>query len=537
MTFDALLTGYLRDTKSSLELFLPGLALCATIVVLLLNRLCGLDRRLPAYGTALGGAVVAFALALLQFWEWSVATRASSEFFTGLLIFDKFTAFLQLFLLLFLVMTITLTVLSGIPDLEDGPDFYTLLLGSVVGMLLMVSANHLLIVFLGIEMLSVPSYAMVGFTKGRRQSSEAALKYVVYGAGAAGVMLYGISLIAGLTGTASLPELADRLQTVFLHETGGVQNAAVRTLVLGMLMVMVGFAFKLSVVPFHFWCPDAFHGAPAEVGGFLSVASKAAAFSLLVRVVLAFISPEASTLTSTYLALGVGVGVVAVVTTTFGNFAAYAQTNMKRLLAYSTIAHAGYMLLAVSAVMVLQASPDLSKSEIDAASSKAIEGLLYYLCVYFFMNLGAFAMVSLIRNQIFSEEIDDYKGLGFQAPLLATCMAICLFSLVGLPPLGGFFAKLVIFASVYEASKASPVMFALLVIGLANTVFSLFYYVRVLKTMILDTRPAGAQRMELPVRSVPGFYVALLSFPVVFLGVNIDWLSRAARNVASAFFH
>jgi NADH-quinone oxidoreductase subunit N len=226
--------------------------------------------------------------------------------------------------------------------------------------------------------------------------------------------------------------------------------------------------------------------------------------------------------------------VLGAVSSTFGNLAAYAQSNIKRLLAYSTIAHAGYMLMAVSALIVVRSAPN---SEWSAGVSRyAIEGLLYYLSVYFFMNLGAFAMVALIRNQILSEEIDDYKGLGFQSPLLAVCMAVCMFSLVGLPPLGGFFAKLVIFASVYEAAKVSPFMFALLVIGLVNTVFSLFYYVRVLKTMVLDTRPAGARRLELPFNSVPGFYVALISFVVVYLGVHIDLLSRTTRNVATTFF-
>jgi NADH-quinone oxidoreductase subunit N len=544
MTFDVLLQRFLGDTKGSLEQFLPTLAVCATIVFMLLNRISGLDRRVPAYATALGGTVVAFLIALLQFWEWNVNNQAAVPLFTGLLVFDKLTAFLQLFLLLFLVLTITLTVLSSIPDLEDGPDFYTLLLGSVVGMLLMVSANHLLIVFLGIEMLSVPSYAMVGFTKGRRQSSEAALKYVVYGAGASGIMLYGLSLIAGITGTVSLPEIAGHLQAIFSREATTVQEPAIRTLVLALLMVMVGFSFKLSIVPFHFWCPDAFHGATAEVAGFLSVASKAAAFTLLVRFALAVVSPEATALHSVYLTLGLGIGVLGAVSSTFGNLAAYAQSNMKRLLAYSTIAHAGYMLMAVSALIVLRTSPDAIKATASPeayalyarASVDAVEGLLYYLCVYLFMNLGAFAIVALIRNQIFSEEIDDYKGLGYQSPALAACMAVCLFSLVGLPPLGGFFAKLAIFASVYEAARVSPFMFVLLVIGLVNTVFSLFYYVRVLKTMLLDTRPAGALKLDLPFNSVPGFYVALVAFPVAFLGVNIDWLSRAARSVASTFF-
>lgn len=538
MTFDELLARYVIDTKSSLELFLPGLALCATIVFLLLNRLSGLDRRLPAHNMALLGTVVALFLSLLPAREWiDIANRPGIEFFSGMLVFDKMTAFLQCFLMLFLFLTITLTVLSGIPDLEDGPDFYTLLLGSAVGMLLMVSANHLLMVFLGIEMLSVPSYAMVGFTKGRRQSSEAALKYVVYGAGAAGVMLYGLSLVAGITGTASLPELASRLQTIFAQDGLGMQDASVRTLVLGLVMVLAGFAFKLSIVPFHFWCPDAFHGAIAEVAGYLSVASKAAAFALLVRVAMAVVSPEITGLSSTYLALGIGLGVVAVVSSTFGNLAAYAQTNMKRMLAYSTIAHAGYMLMAVSAMIVLQSSTTVPADQIVKASNEAMEGLLYYLCVYFFMNLGAFAMVALIRNQILSEEIEDYRGLGYQSPLLVSCMAVCLFSLVGMPPLGGFFAKLAIFASVYEAGKVSPLMYVLLVLGLANTVLSLFYYARVLKTMVFLTRPAGARKVEMSINSVSGMYVLLVSFPVVLLGINIDFLSRAARSVASTFFH
>jgi NADH-quinone oxidoreductase subunit N len=539
MTFDAIFSAYLRDTKLSLELFGPGLALCVTIVLLLLNRLCGLDRRLPAFATALGGTVIAFGLALVQFWNWS-QSGGSAEFFTGMLVFDTFTAFLQVFLLLFLVMTITLTVLSGIPDLEDGPDFYTLLLGSVVGMLLMISANHLLIVFLGIEMLSVPSYAMVGFTKGRRQSSEAALKYVVYGAGAAGVMLYGISLIAGITGTASLPELANRLQLIFLDQDAGVQNAVLRTLVLGLVMVMAGFAFKLSVVPFHFWCPDAFHGAPAEVGGFLSVASKAAAFSLLVRVALAVVSPEASTLSSIYLALGIGLGVIAVITATFGNLAAYAQTNMKRLLAYSTIAHAGYMLMAVSAMVVLMAASDKTASNglvIDERSARAVEGLLYYLAAYLFMNLGAFAITALIRNEIFSEEIEDYRGLGYQAPILAVGMGLCLFSLVGLPPLGGFVGKLFVFASLYDAGFVHPAMWAILAIGALNTVFSLFYYLRVLKTMYLVERPVGARPVRVPTWSTAGVFVLLVTVPLIWpLGLHVQLVSRVARSAALALF-
>src|SRR5207302_9062628 len=209
-------------------------------------------------------------------WElWSQQERAE-PMFTGLLAYDNFTLFVRLFLLAFTILVIWLTILTGIPDQEDSADFYSLLLGAVVGMSLMASANHLLMVFIGVEMASLPSYALAGFLKGKRQSSEAALKYVVYGGGASGIMLYGISLLAGKFGTAYLPDLATAFTTAFKMGLDPI-------IVLGMLFVLVGFAFKISAVPFHFWCPDVFEGAVAEVAGFLSVAFMGVGLSVLVR--------------------------------------------------------------------------------------------------------------------------------------------------------------------------------------------------------------------------------------------------------------
>ena len=443
---------------------------------------------------------------------------------------DQFSIFFRGFLTFFLVFVIALTVLTGIPDDEDAPDFYSLLSGAVIGMMLMSSANHLLMMFLGVEMASVPSYAMTGFLKGRRQSSEAALKFVVYGAGAAGVMLFGISLVAGLLGTAEFPEMASRLQLVFAGKTG-MQDPAVRCLMLGLLMITVGFAFKLSVVPFHFWCPDAFHGASAEVGGFLSVASKAAAFALLVRFTMNLAGKRIGGIGDLgAVTCGLGLGFIAIITSTFGNLAAYSQRNIKRMLAYSTIAHAGYMLMAVSALLVLQSG------KVDAESGqRAIEGLLYYLSVYLFMNLGAFAIVALIRNQTFSEEIDDYKGIAQQSPVLAICMAICLFSLVGIPPLGGFYGKAFIFAALFDATRVHWFMWVVLVAGGVNTVISLFYYLRVAKLMCMDSRPVGAPLVTMPASSSPGMYVMLVSGMVVFLGIIINPLSQVALHAARAF--
>ena len=560
MSFDDILKLLIEDTADrSLWLFSPELALCGTIVGLLLVRLFKADRFCPTYWVALLGSLLGFFFAYIQFMYLKaggaveagsfagglfglmhLTTDSAGPFFTGLLVFDQFTVFFRLFLLLFLILVIALTVISGIPDNEDGPDFYTLLLGATVGMMLMVSANNLLILFLGIEMASVPSYVMVGFLKGRRVSSEAALKYVVYGAGIAGVMLYGISLLAGLLETTDMTLIAARLHDLFAGEAAlNARSNPLLTVLLAVLMITVGLAFKLSLVPFHFWCPDAFEGAPAEVAGFLSVASKAAAFALLVRFCLALVGSEPGRMSQVYLYLGVGLGIVAAVSATFGNLAAYAQTNIKRLLAYSTIAHAGYMLMAVAAMMVLINAPDSAGIDRTALAAGALEGLLYYLAVYLFMNLGAFAIVAMIRNQIFSEEIEDYAGLGWESRCLGLGMAVCMFSLVGMPPFGGFFAKLMIFKSLVDAAAIHWSMWVILAVGGLNTVFSLFYYLRVLKTMYITPRPEGARPFKsefLPV----GAYVLMVSSPVLMTGFFPwipDSLSRTANEVAQVLFH
>lgn len=539
MNFETLVNRLLEDTtQKSLLHFSPELAICATIVALLFVRLFDADRWLPTYWLALIGSLVGFAFSYMQFIELRQGDAVAESFFTGLLVYDQFTVFFRLFLLLFLILVIALTVLSGIPDNEDGPDFYTLLFGSTLGAMLMASANHLLILFLAIEMTSVPSYVMVGFLKGRRKSSEASFKYVVYGAGAAGVMLYGISLLTGLLGTANLPELAIRLNELVGHEAG-MGDPVVRTVVMAAMMVMVGIAFKLSIFPFHFWCPDAFEGASAEVAGFLSVASKAGAFALLVRFCWALVGDHSESMGPIYVSMGVGIGLIAALTATFGNLAAYAQTNIKRMLAYSTIAHAGYMLMAVAAFVVIMSAPANSGLDIGAEGRRCLEGLLYYLFVYLFMNLGAFAIVAFIRNQTFSEEIEDYNGLAAHCPMLCVCMAICLFSLVGMPPFGGFFAKLIIFASLFQAGTVHWAMWLILGIAGLNTVFSLFYYIRVLKAMFLRPRAEGSRRVDFQTDALPSYYVLMVTLPVLLLGcVNVfmNGLSETAQSVASVFF-
>ncbi len=571
MSFQELFDSFSADTVLSLRSFLPELTLCGTIVLLLVVRLCDSCRRIPASLLALVGTAVA-----LYFATGHLATSASGagwmapldsahrEIFTGLLVYDPFTVFFRVFLLAFAVLFIILTRLTGIPVKEDGTDFYALFLGATLGMCIMASANHMLMVFLGVEMASVPSYALAGLIKGRRKSSEAALKYAVYGAGAAGIMLYGISLLSGVLGSAHLPTMARQLSAMLASE-GGLGDYST-ALTLGGLMVMVGLAFKLSVVPFHFWCPDVFEGATAEVNAFLSVASKAGALALLVRIVVglghvgtaptelaaapvAIEKPASDVKQPTVAVSGVSqqtqalnpvrkymlglLCLLSAVTCTFGNLAAYGQTNIKRLLAYSTIAHAGYLLMPVAAAVVLM-------GQNTTLAERAVAAVCFYICIYLFMNLGAFAIVAFLRNILHSEEIADYAGLIRRMPGLVICFAMVLLSLLGLPPLAGFPAKVVIFSSLIDAAQVDPTawteMIALLVIGGLNTAVSLFYYLRVVKIMIIDPEPANRLPIEFPMVSMRGAFLAVVVLPVLLLGIWWDGLNQLARAATEKLF-
>jgi len=527
VTFERLLDDLIRDTVNvSLPAFTAELVVCATIVILLLGRLFGTDRAVTPRWVALVGAVAAFFAAVMQFGETFSSGRTPLEatpLFTGILIDDPLAVYMRILLCGVLVLTTWLSAVSGLPDREDGPDFHTLLFGSTLGALLMAESNNLLMLFLSVEMTSVPGYALVGFQKGRRQSGEAALKYLVYGAGAAGVLLYGTSLVAGSVGTASLETIAERMPSIVGVTASPLASAPERTVVLGALFIFAGLAFKLALVPFHFWCPDAFEGASAEVAGFLSVAPKAAAFALLVRVIDAlFGSPLAEEIRY---AFGIGLAVVSALTMTLGNLAAFGQQNVKRLFAYSTIAHAGYLLMGVAAWMVAGGE----------TGQRGLEGLFYYLAVYVFMNLGAFAVVAIVRNATYSEDIDDYAGLWSRLPIVCGGMAVCCLSLIGIWPAGGFIGKFMVFAASLSAGWVSGVMWALVAVAALNTVWSLFYYARILKAMYLDA-PADPGRLE-NIKASPMADALVLAFavPVLLLGVFVEPVSRVSAFVARAF--
>jgi len=527
----------LQDLQASLGAdlwaFMPELVLCATIVLMLLVRLF-----ITAHVGWLALCLTGYAF-FVSVYQWfgvmpydprpEVGAK-SIELFSGLLVYDNFTVFLRLFLLGFALLLIWLSLMTGIPDREDSADFFCLLLGATLGMSLMASANHLIMVFIGVEMASLPSYALAGFLKGRRQSSEAALKYVVYGGGAAGIMLYGISLIAGKFGTGYFPDLA-----LFI-----AANPVDPLVLLGMLFILIGVGFKLAAVPFHFWCPDVFEGAAAEVAAFLSVASKGAALALLGRIALglgglAGLQPNYEAWHGVVPYLAPVLALFAAVTVTLGNLAAYTQTNLKRLLAYSTIAHAGFMMMGLATLTR------------DGAGA-----VLFYLIAYLFMNLGAFAVVAFLRNLTGSEDLADFRGMVQRAPILVVTLAVFLLSLLGIPPLAGFAAKFQIFSVLFDAGRyytalgdpqlvnVGYIMYALLVIGGLNTVLSLFYYIKVLKVMILEKTIEEVENRPSATYSVPwvpNAYALLLAGVILLVGIFWDPLSEASTEKGVDRFH
>jgi NADH-quinone oxidoreductase subunit N len=550
--------------------FLPELLACGGIVLLLLLRLFN---RAHMGKVALGVTLMALAISMAQWYgrivipwpenlgpfygdyvlkPFDSPMRATQTggfagwfhiAFGSLVVFDHLTIYLRCFLYGFTSLVIWLSLTTGIPDAEDSADFYCLLLGAIVGMVFMAASTHLLMVYIGVEMASLPSYALAGYLKGRRASGEAALKYVVYGGGASGVMLYGISLLAGRFGTAYLPEVAIGLMYSFSPKSGAVAFDPV--LILAVLFVLIGVSFKLAAVPFHFWCPDVFEGAAAEVAGFLSVASKGAAIALLARLTLMFsgVDNMDQALITPHWAVIVrylvpALAFFAALTATFGNLAAYLQTNLKRLLAYSTIAHAGYMMMGLAALSPVAGSA-------NSFEMPGLQAVLFYLAAYLFMNLGAFAVVAYLRNETGSEELDDYRGLIRRSPWMVVTLSIFLLSLLGLPPLVGFAAKFQIFSVLWSVSQAwyqqgdagmGAVLFGLLIVGGINTVISAMYYIKVLKVMILEGRAEDLEgrepvRLREPISAVIySFVLALAVFVLGILWAPLDTYSREGSD-------
>jgi NADH-quinone oxidoreductase subunit N len=430
--------------------------------------------------TLLAIALIGFAGALLlstQHWALEPATA-----FYGMISVDKFTVGFQC---LFIIAA-SLTLLLSMNDLEEKyllySEYFALIIFATVGMMLMASSAHLLTLFLGLETLSVSLYILAGFRRDDPRALESSFKYFLLGAFASGFLLYGIALIYGSVGSASLTAIAERL-------TQEGSPAGQDFFRIGIVLMVIGFGFKIALAPFHTWAPDVYQGAPTPISAFMATGSKAAGFAALLRLLLA-----ADIMTEVLWQQIFWV--IAVATMTIGNIIALRQDNIKRMLAYSSIAHAGYILIGAM-----------------ANNETGYAGVLFYLLSYTFMNAGAFGVVSyLAKSEQEYVNISEYRGLAYRRPFAAVAMAIFMFSLSGIPPTAGFLAKFYVFSAAVQADYLW-----LVILGVVNSMISLYYYLGIVVVMFMQA-PEGE---KMPVTPLPAVGVALVIaiFGTLNLGV------------------
>ncbi|MEN6520952.1 MAG: NADH-quinone oxidoreductase subunit N [Armatimonadota bacterium] len=403
--------------------------------------------------------------------------------FGGMVIADNFSELVKMVILTAAALSILLSVDYARREEFQQGEYYSLMLLSTVGMLLLASSANLIMVFLSLEMLSIALYVMTGFAIGRQRSQEAGMKYFLLGSFSAAILIYGVALIYGATGTVDMRAVASAIAS-----RGMAGNPI---LLAGAGLVLVGLAFKVAAVPFQMWVPDVYEGAPSPVTAYMSVATKAAAFAALTRILVFTFSD----LSSIWLA---AIWMLAALTMIVGNVVAIAQDNIKRMLAYSSIAHAGYILVAVA-----------------SANQLGIQSIPFYLSAYAFMNLGAWAVVTVVTKK--GEEatgLHDYSGLFWRNPLLASSMAVFLFGLAGLPPTSGFTAKIYIFMAAVNAN-----LIGLLIVAIITTIISVYFYLRITVIMFIERRESEpAVNVPVPVAIVIG--IAVIATIWLFLFPN-----------------
>jgi NADH-quinone oxidoreductase subunit N len=494
------ITLILPNLSSDLLAILPEISLALTLVaIVVFDLIFNKSKRFLPF-ISLVGLVITFAFVVLQFGDPKSAFSVTGN--NSFLSLDNFSSFFKILILITTAFIVLFSMSSQ--EVNSCPDrhgeYYALIFGMVIGMFFMVSANDLILIYLSLELLSLSSYVLAGFVKTSVRNSEASLKYIIYGSASSGIMLFGISILYGITGSTNLHEINSLLQ---------FPSATQLTFLMSILMIFTGIGFKISIVPFHFWTPDVYEGAPISITAFLSVASKAAGFAVLIRFLkITFaqgLDKSGYWQMLSYIDWQMLLISFSIITMTFGNFAALWQDNIKRMLAYSSIAHAGYLMLGVAVLSV-----------------QGLMAVLVYFSVYLFMNLGAFYVVMLIANKINSEEIDDYKGIGYSLPLLGTALGIFLVSLTGLPPTAGFVGKLYLFIALVDAN-----MITVAVIALLNTVVSLYYYIRVLKAMFLVR---SEKTVEIHLSPLNYIVIFLLAAPVLILGVYFTPLVNIAKE-------
>lgn len=416
--------------------------------------------------------------------------------FSGLISLDSYSWFFNLLILIAAGVTVLASIRYLVDEGSELYECFSLLLFASAGMMFMVSANHILVIFVGLETLSISVYVLAGLLPGNAKSGESALKYLILGGFSSGIFLYGAALLYGGAGSLALPALTK-------HFTGG---PAGQLALVGMGLLLAGFSFKVAAVPFHMWTPDVYEGAPTPITGFMSVGVKAAAFGAFVRVFFESF-PELQMSWSQIL------WIVAVLTMILGNLAAIVQDNIKRMLAYSSIAHAGYILVGMI-----------------AGKEAGTAGVLYYLLAYTFTNLGAFGVVALVGSKGEANVmIDDYRGLAKRNPMLALVMSIFLFSLEGIPPTAGFVGKFTIFGAAVNAGYIW-----LVVIGVLTSAASVFYYFRVVMKMYMEVPETTPEPLQFGAGMIMALFIAVVG--VLYIGIfPTTYLNLAAESVRPLF--
>jgi NADH-quinone oxidoreductase subunit N len=441
------------------------------------------------------GAFSGVAFAALCVWRIQSAMPRGNIGFSNSLLVDRFAMYFWYLFLASAAIAILMSVRYLDVEDEQHGEYYSLILMSVVGMMCMAAGVDIVLLFIGLELMAISIYILVGFLRRDRRSNEAALKYLLLGAFSSGIFAYGLSLFYGISGSTNLLVIRQAVTALAGRDPHNP------ILIIALLTTIVGLLFKIAAVPFHQWAPDAYEGAPTSITGFMSVAVKAAAWALLLRILLYGLLP----LRSLYAPIFV---FVAIATLTGGNLAAMTQTNTKRLLAYSSIAHVGYMLLAFVAI---GSAPPAVASQ---AFTDGFKGILIYLMVYTFMNIGVFAVITSLRQRnVIGDELDDLSGLYSRAPVEAVLMLLFLLSLAGIPPAAGFLGKYYIFLSLIESQHywlASAAVFYAL--------FGLYYYLRMANAMFMREAPAG-ESARLPITLAMRTAVGVAALATIVIGV------------------
>ncbi|MBI2871985.1 MAG: NADH-quinone oxidoreductase subunit N [Chloroflexi bacterium] len=487
-------------TVHDIYLLSPELALVALGLAIVLLDLV-VQRKGVLGAVALVGLVVPFALSILLWGDVHAEPTETLSGLFGTLVVDKFALFFK-FLVLGIVALLVLASTDYVSKLSRSQgEYYALILLSATGMMLLAATTDLIAIYVALELASLPVAALIAMLHTDPRSPEAGIKFLLLSAMSSAILLYGMAFIYGFTGSTKLPVIAHLISST---ATPGVPLGAYPVL-LGVVLVVAGFGFKLSAAPFHMWTPDVYEGAPTPITAFLSVASKAAAFAVTLRVF--YVAFEGVSLDWALL-----FAALSALSMTVGNVVAIAQSNIKRLLGYSTIAHAGYMLVGVAAIAARAPAGD---------GSLGPQGVLFYLGAYAATNLAAFFAVIAVCNKIGSERIEDFAGMARRAPWLAGVLAFALVSLTGIPPTAGFMGKLFLFSAAVDTG-----LLWLAVVGVVNSVVSAYYYLRVVKVMYLQPPPSEEQvPSSVPFRAA----LAVAAIGVLVLGVLPGPLLDVAR--------